>query len=181
VNWQTKKKVDDILEQIKSGAEFKDIIKTKFRGTVKYYDEWLEKIKDKLDIETYKILSEVKNKKDIKTETEKHEIILPAHPFFKAVNSPEKLSALNDLLTHSEDLIKLLQDKSKGHTMDSHDILHISGEVLKLKDIKIKSMRISETLLKKFDALANEHPNYTKTNLINAAISEFVEKYGEKK
>lgn len=181
MNWQTKKKIDDILEQIKSGTEFKYIVKTKFKGTAKYYDEWLDKIKDELDKKTYKILSEAKNKKAVKVkkEKEKHEIALPAHPVFKVVNSPEKLSALNDLLIHSEDLMKLLQGKPEGQEMDSHDILHISGEVLKLKDTKIKSMRISETLLKKFDALADEHPNYTKTNLINAAISEFVEKYSK--
>jgi len=99
---------------------------------------------------------------------------------FKMVDSPDKLSALNDLI-HSKDLMKLLQAKSEDNTVDSHDILHISREILKLKDTKIKSMRISETLLKKFDALADEHPNYTKTNLINIAISEFIEKYGVKK
>lgn len=181
MNWQTKKKIDDIVEQIKSGTEFKDIVRTKFKGTIRYYDEWVDKIKDELDKKTYKILVEAKNKKAIKVtdKKEKHEIVLPAHPVFKVVNSPEKLSALNDLLVHSEDLMKLLQGKSEKHVMDSHDILHISGEVLKLKDTKIKSMRISGTLLKKFDALADEHPNYTKTNLINAAISEFVEKYSK--
>ena len=181
MNWQTKNKVNKILEQIESGIEFKIIVKTKFKGTTKYYDEWLDKIKDELDNETYKILSEAKNKKVIKvtTEKEKQEIVLPTHPVFKVFNSPEKLSALNDLLIHSEDLMKLLKGKSEDNVMNSQDILNIPGEVLKLKDTKIKSMRISETLLKKFDALANEHPNYTKTNLINAAISEFVEKYSK--
>lgn len=181
MNWQTKRKIDDVVEQIKSGTDIKDIVRTKFKGTIRYYDEWLDKIKNELDKKTYKILSEAKNKKAVKIKSvkEKHEIVLPAHPVFKVVNSPEKLSALNDLLIHSEDLMKLLQGKSEGHTIDSQDVLHIPGEVLKLKDTKIKSMRISETLLKKFDALADEHPNYTKTNLINAAISEFVEKYSK--
>lgn len=181
MNWQTKRKMDSILKQIKDGIEFKEIVKTKFRGTSKYYDEWLDKIKDELDEKTYKILSDIKLKKIVKEKKEKQVTTLPAHPIFEVISSPDKLSALNDLLTHSEELMKLLEIEKNGSKADLYDILDIPVEVLKLKDTKIKSMRISETLLKKFDILADKHPNYTKTNLINFAISEFVEKYGENK
>jgi len=180
MNWQTKKKVEYIIENLNNGTEFKQIVKDKFKGSIKQYDEWLVKIEKNLDIETFKLLKDFRNnyipsKPAIQIIQKKNEILEKNNPVFQIVNSKENMMKFAALLERSDEIFNFL-DKEKN-IKGEQDILHIQDEIRNIKDNKIKSMRISETLLKRFDLMAKEYSNYSKTNLLNSAILDFLEKY----
>ncbi len=188
MNWQTKKKVEEIIEKLSSGTEFRKILRDKFRGSVKQYDEWLTKVEEGLDKDTFKILYEFRvnyipsNKmnsdhtKEIShIKSKKNEIIEKPNPMYQIVNSKKNMMKFAALLERSDEIFDFLDKEKK--TEDDQDILYIHDEIRNIKDNKIKSMRISEALLKRFDLMAKEHSDYSKTNLLNLAVLNLLEKY----
>jgi len=56
-------------------------------------------------------------------------------------------------------------------------LLEVPQEFIKMKDLRVRSQRLSEEVEKKFDKLLEKYPEYSKTTLINLALLEFAERY----
>jgi hypothetical protein len=87
------------------------------------------------------------------------------------------MKALENLINHSDELLNLLNGKSKVQAEDVINHLLIPDEFLQIADIKVKSIRISEDVEKKFNEFCGEFKQYSKTSMLNYALIEFMEKY----
>lgn len=155
----TKKKINEIQQMINEGIEEKEIIKLKFKSSPKFYKEWIEKFGSYLKIENKEIAIQ--------------QIELNNIPFIPTNHEIEKLK---NLLENAEDLLALL-NKEKTYDMHSINILSVPEELLKLNDVKLATIRISEKIEKDFNKLVAKNKLYSKTSLINLALLEFIEKY----
>lgn len=155
----TKKKINEIQQMINDGIEEKEIIKLKFKSSPKFYKEWIEKFGSYLKIKSEEIAVQ--------------QIELNNIPF---VPTNYEIEKLKNLLENAEDLLALL-NKEKTYDMHNINILSVPEELLKLNDVKLATIRISEKIEKDFNKLVAKNKLYSKTSLINLALLEFIEKY----
>ena len=70
-----------------------------------------------------------------------------------------------------------LNNKNNLQSEDIINHLLIPDEYLQIADIKVKSIRISEDVEKKFNEFCDKFKQYSKTSMLNYALIEFMEKY----
>lgn len=153
----TKLKIVEIQKMLDSGIDEKEIIKAKFKSSPKAYNEWIDKWGSYLKME----LSVQKN-----NNIESNELVF--------IPTENDIIKLKKLLENTDDLIALLNKEEKNEEIN---ILQVPEELLKLKDIKISSVRISENIEKQFNDLVAKNKLYSKTALMNMALLEFIDKY----
>lgn len=153
----TKLKIIEIQKMLDSGIDEKEIIKAKFKSSPKAYNEWIDKWGSYLKME----LPVQKN-----NNIESNELLF--------IPTENDIIKLKKLLENTDDLIALLNKEEK---IEEINILQVPEELLKLKDIKISSVRISENIEKQFNDLVAKNKLYSKTALMNMALLEFIDKY----
>ncbi|MGL4864513.1 MAG: hypothetical protein ACRC4T_15575 [Cetobacterium sp.] len=153
----TKLKIMEIQKMLDSGIDEKEIIKAKFKSSPKAYNEWIDKWGSYLKME----LPVQKN-----NNIESNELVF--------IPTENDIIKLKKLLENTDDLIALLNKEEK---IEEINILQVPEELLKLKDIKISSVRISENIEKQFNDLVAKNKLYSKTALMNMALLEFIDKY----
>lgn len=146
-------KIEEIKTMLSEGATEKDIIKAKFRNSPKAFGEWREKFGE--------YLGEVAT---VETETK------------VSLFNPRDFGKLKTLLDNAEGLLALLERRPEKKIQEIN-LLSIPEDIKKLKDIEIKSFRVSKSLVSEFDQLAEQHKELTKTALINLALKEFIDRY----
>lgn len=67
------------------------------------------------------------------------------------------------------DKILNIQEQSEGRII-------VPKDILKMKSV-VKSIRVSEEIMQEFDELCDDNRNYSKINLLNLALREFIDKY----
>ena len=83
-------------------------------------------------------------------------------------NSRENYNRIND---------EFFNNKNNLQSEDIINHLLIPDEYLQIADIKVKSIRISEDVEKKFNEFCDKFKQYSKTSMLNYALIEFMEKY----
>lgn len=154
----TKLKIIEIQKMLDSGIDEKEIIKVKFKSSPKAYKEWIDKFGNYLEL----------NELSIKQNNNLMETNISFIP------TQNDIIKLKKLLENADDLITLL---NKNENLYEFNILQVPDELLKLKDIKISSVRISEKIEREFNELVAKNKLYSKTALLNMALLEFIEKY----
>lgn len=153
----TKLKIMEIQKMLDSGIDEKEIIKAKFKSSPKAYNEWIDKWRNYLKTEL-----PIQKNNNIKS----NELVF--------IPTENDIIKLKKLLENTDDLIALLNKEEK---IEEINILQVPEELLKLKDIKISSVRISENIEKQFNDLVAKNKLYSKTALMNMALLEFIDKY----
>ncbi len=169
MNWQTKKKAEEIQKMLSEGCDLKEILQVKFNRSVAKLKEHIEMAKE--------LYSEL----ELKILEGKESFHSPVKKVFHApsmeIFPPEKMKALEDLLNHSDELLSLLNNKNNLQSEDIINHLLIPDEYLQIADIKVKSIRISEDVEGKFNKFCDKFKQYSKTSMLNYALIEFMEKY----
>ena len=160
----TRNKLNEIMKLIKAGSTEKDIVKTKFARNLKQMREWVEKISPDLTFEEKQLLSFKENKLVVKSTSN-----LPLEINFKA------LQLLEDHEKRLKDLENKLEDSLK-EKIGEVELLLVNDDILRLKST-VRSVRVNIDLMAEFGLIADKNLKYSKTNLLNQAILEFVEKY----
>lgn len=171
MNWQTKKKAEEIKKMLTDGYGLKEILQMKFNRSLVKLKEHLEIAKEMYsDLE----LGVLEGKLEQSLEVVKKEFHAPSMEIF----TPEKMKALENLINNSDELLKLLNNKStNSNSQEVINHLLIPNELLQINDIKVKSIRLSEQVEKDFNKFCDEFKQYSKTSLLNFALIEFMEKY----
>ena len=169
MNWQTKKKAEEIQKMLAEGCDLKEILQVKFNRSVAKLKEHIEMARELYSDLELKILEG------------KESFYSPVKKVFHApsmeIFPPEKMKALEDLLNHSDELLSLLNNNKNLQSEDIINHLLIPDEYLQIADIKVKSIRISEDVEKKFNEFCDKFKQYSKTSMLNYALIEFMEKY----
>lgn len=154
----TKNKIIEIQKMLNEGITEKDIIKIKFKSSPKAYKEWINKFGSYLNInqKTNLILEKKESDEIIFTPTEKDVI------------------KLKSLLKNADALLNLLNINEE---IEELHILEVPEELLKLYDVKVSSIRISKSIEERFNKFVDKNKKYSKTSLINMALTEFLDKY----
>ena len=168
MNWQTKKKAEEIQKLLSEGYDLKEILNLKFNRSTAKLKEHLETAKE---VYSQLELDVLEGRNTL--EVVKKEFHAPSMEIFP----PEKMKALENLINHSDELLNLLNNKNKPQAEDVINHLLIPDEFLQIADIKVKSIRISEDVEKKFNEFCGEFKQYSKTSMLNYALIEFMEKY----
>lgn len=91
------------------------------------------------------------------------------------VLAPEELGKLRQLIDSSDDLLALLQKPSDD--IEEIQILEVPEDLVKIGDLRVRSVRLSESIEREFDDLVKDNKLYSKTSLVNLALQEFIQKY----
>lgn len=167
MNVQSRKKLDSILELIRQGTTKKDIVHKKFSRSRKGMTDWLNKISDELTDEEKELLSFTKGQVSV---VKNNKDGLPVQALTMIENHDKTLKIYDERLKALE---YLLQDQENVVTSD---VLIINDEILRSKPV-VRSFRVCPNIISEFNELADNNLNFTKTNLINQALREFVDKY----
>ncbi|MGB6129214.1 MAG: hypothetical protein WBG30_10715 [Psychrilyobacter sp.] len=159
MNIATRKKLNGIIDLLKNGATERDILNKKFNRDKTKMKTWIKKIFEDLTPEEKKLLS-----------FEKFEVIEQSN------NVGVPVRALEMLEQHEKRLIELELKINNQNNIISSDLLHIDDKILKLKSV-VRSIRINTDLTDQLNLIAEKHLNYSKTNLWNKMLLEFIEKY----
>lgn len=205
VNNQTKKKVEDIQNLIKAGEDLSSIVKAKFSGNYNKKDTWLDKNHHLFTDEELKYLQHTITPQVIETEEIVEEVInnsksassnnsleetftlssfssntLVNFEYFEDIKTPQ--DKLNFLF--NDEVIKVLYSLTKGKVETKKEaLLKVSLDNVKdkyNKDIKVKNIRISDELYKKFTAFCEKN-KITIISGTTCAFEDFLNKYGEEK
>ena len=183
LNNQTKKKIEEMKEMITGEIPVKEIIKNKFGSSPKM-KKWLEKnyiyfSNEELDYLEYSAKVEVLEELSIDSVEPREEKNIS---LFKKniVLSKEDITKMTEKqrakLLMSDDVIGLLinlLDKDKRE-----NDLDIPVEYMRLKDIKIKNCRISDSIYKNFVKCCEKN-NYTITAVLNFILDDFTKKHSK--
>lgn len=199
MNFQTKRKIEEIKEQIKNKVALNIIIKEKF-GTTKKKDSWLDKnynsfTSNEIKYLNYSFTPELIETEEINVlEEEKKDILQNKTPAFNFDLSISKtFKSFEDLKTPQDRLSFLLNDKvlkalffmteGKNIKNEAEATLRYNLENTKnkySKNIKIKNIRINEELYKEFTDFC-ENNKITIISALSCALEEFLDKYKELK
>lgn len=206
MNKLTKKKLDDILAMINAGNDFDYIVEKKFGKSYQKKNEWLEKYSFSFTQEEKEILkdfyssqkSEVTNVLQNVTEEKNTNVLQDITENTNVVEeeNTEVLQKITDeenqdyknttpaiaerfknkdlenkflyLLDNIDELLKI------GKRFEND--LVIPKELLDLPSI-VKSMRLSKQISDEFDDFCSRHKNYSKIQILNFVLREFMEKY----
>lgn len=177
----TRRKLDRLLTAIKDGKSQKEIKDLYFNRTIKKLTDFIHKMI--LDSSVTKDEKKLLNKllEPVSKKEEKLEIVKQDKVLVKALQVLESHEKKIKFFESYEERIKVLESKLKAQNQKVtepviKDHLIINEEIKNLKS-DIRSIRINKELMAEFNEVADEYPRYSKTNLINMAIKEFVDKY----
>jgi len=169
---KTEEKIEKIKAALENGSTIDDLVKDYFGRHRKKCSEFLE---------NYHHL--IYGAEAVKKEKEPEEIKAVTHHTPKAINplevlfkNEEEFQDFRALLGNSKELLGLLKGNGR-EIQEEINVLEVPQELIKMKDLRVRSQRLSEEVEKKFDLLLEKFPEYSKTTLINLALLEFAEKY----
>lgn len=191
MNTLTKKKLNDILNLIVAGTNFNEILEKKFSNSLKKKNEWFNKNKSDFSNEEIQILSDFMNYEkeentsvlqkitDDKIEESNTEVLPKITEKEEEYNSNTNviLNKFKDknlekkfiyLLDHIDEFLKI------GEKLENE--LMIPKELLDLPSV-IKTMRVSKEISDEFDEFCSNHKNYTKIQILNFVLKDFMERY----
>ncbi len=173
INVQTRKKIEELKEDIKNRVPVKDIIKIKF-GSQNKKNKWFEKNHEYFSHEELEYMSfsisDVEIVEEVKEEEqeERKENALTIYENIKGLSQSERLK----LITSDEVLsfiYELKQERAEGRKKG----FKVPEEYLKITDLKVKNCRLSDNIYKKFTQFC-ESKGYTITSVMNYILDEFV-------
>lgn len=164
MNKATRRKLDEIVKLIENGTTKKDILSKKFNRVKSKMTAWINNLSSELTPKEKELLSF--GKYEIVEQPKKINIGIPV----------ETLEILEQHEKRLRDLELKLKNQNSNDDVCSMDMLHIGDDILKLKSV-VKSIRINTDLTDQLNIIAEKHRNYSKTNLWNKMLSEFIEKY----
>lgn len=174
MNTATRKKLNEIVTLIQGGANEKDILNKKFNRNRSKMKEWINKFskeftpqeKDLLSFKKYEVVKQFKE----------DNIAVPVDALKILERHEKRLRDLDHYEKRLEDLELKFNNQDLNDNTSSMDVLHISDDILKLKSV-VRSIRINTDLTDQLNIIAEKHLNYSKTNLWNQMLTEFIEKY----
>lgn len=166
----TRKKLDEILEMIRKGATEKEIRTKKFSRNPNTMKEWIEKVSKELTEEEKMLLSFTNIQAPMVL---KEPVGLPMKVITKVEDHEKQLEAYNERL---EALEAIINGNTQITLATPTNVLIVDDKILKSKAIT-RSIRVCPEIIDEFNQLAEEHRNFSKTNLFNQALKEFVLKY----
>lgn len=192
-NGTTERKIKEIQELLKAGTPVKQIVKEKFHGGIKTYLEFLNRNSEHFndfpqafDIKprgemveakktANKSLTDVskftigdlqeKNLEKLSAEELGKLLILYAPKLLSMISQAQHVEKINKFINEKDNLIKL------------DDVLVVPEEILKATDKRNRTLRLSEKLEKEFDEVVAQYGMYSKTDLLNLAVKDFIIKY----
>lgn len=173
INVQTRKKIEELKEDIKNGVSAKDIIKLKF-GSQNKKNKWFEKNHEYFSHEELEYMSFSISDVEIVEETkeehqeERTESRLTVYENIKGLSQTERLK----LITSDEVLsfiYELKQERAEGRKQG----FKVPEEYLRISDLKVKNCRLSDEIYKNFTKFC-ESKGYTITSVMNYILDEFV-------
>lgn len=170
INIQTRKKIEEIKEDIKNGTSLKDIIKLKF-GSQKKKNIWLEKnheyfTDEELNHMEFKI-SNVEILEEVKEDTEENKAIT-IYENIKKLSQTERLKLIT-----SDEVLSFIYELKQEKATQKKVGFKVPENYLKINDLKVKNCRLSESIYKNFTQLC-EKKGYTITSVMNYIIDDFV-------
>lgn len=169
LNHQTLAKCNRVRELINNKKSDKEILKEEFRNRKSILAEHIEKAKEFYTPEEINHLMG----KDTNNSNEMIEVSKTNNLMFN-----KKLAELDELLSYKDELINLI--KSNKEPLKRENIINhliLNTEIASSKDYKITSVRLSEAIEKRFNSVCSNYKAYSKTQMINQALIEFIEKY----
>lgn len=173
-------KIEKIKSAIDEGASKEDLIKEYFGRHRKKCDEFLEKHSNLIYGKV--AIKPKEEKKQVPEEETRH---VTHHKKPEMVNNPlellfkheGELKAFRELIEKHGEIMDLLDGRNKKSEEQSINVLEVPQDLIKIKDLRVKSQRISKKIEVDFDQVIKKFPEYSKTTLINLALLEFAEKY----
>lgn len=195
-NGTTERKIKEIQELLRAEISVKQIVKEKFHGGIKTYLEFLNRNsehfkefphafdikprgeaaeakktanKSLIDVSKFTIgdLQE-KNLEKLSAEELGKLLILYAPKILGMLSQAQNVEKINKFINEKDNLIKL------------DDVLAVPEEILKAADKRNRTLRLSEKLEKEFDEVVAQYGMYSKTDLLNLAVKDFIIKYKKK-
>lgn len=173
INIQTRKKIEELKEDIKNRVPVKDIVKIKF-GSQNKKNKWFEKNHEYFSHEELEYMSfsisdvEIVEEAKEEQQEERKENALTIYENIKGLSQSERLK----LITSDEVLsfiYELKQERAEGRKKG----FKVPEEYLKITDLKVKNCRLSDSIYKKFTQFC-ESKGYTITSVMNYILDEFV-------
>ena len=170
INIQTRKKIEEIKEDIKNEIPLKDIIKLKF-GSQKKKNTWLEKnheyfTDEELDHMEFKI-SDVEILEEVKEDTEENKAIT-IYENIKGLSQTERLKLIT-----SDEVLSFIYELKQEKAAKKKVGFKVPENYLKINDLKVKNCRLSESIYKNFTHFC-EKKGYTITSVMNYIIDDFI-------
>lgn len=172
INIQTRKKIEEIKEDIKNNVSAKDIIKLKF-GSQKKKNIWFEKNHeyfsyDELEYMSFSV-SDVEIVEEAKEEQQKEkENTLTIYENIKGLSQNERLKLIT-----SDEVISFIYELKQERAEGRKQGFKVPEEYLRITDLKVKNCRLSDNIYKKFTQFC-ESKGYTITSVMNYILDEFV-------
>lgn len=193
MNTLTKKKLNDILNLVIAGTNFDEILEKKFSNNLKKKNEWFSKNKSDFSDEEIQILTDFMN-----YEKEENTKVLQKITDDKIENSntevlPKITDEEEEYKSNTDVILNKFKDKNLEkkflYLLDNIDEflkigkkleneLMIPKELLNLPSV-IKTMRVSKEISDEFDEFCSNHKNYTKIQILNFALKDFINKYNK--
>lgn len=167
-------KINDIKKMQQEGKTDVEIVREKFGRNWKKYHEFMGK-HELLEIAPQFKKYEPPYNIEIAEEAPIIKKVMPLQNSPVQVLAPEELGKLRQLINSSDDLLALLQKPSDD--IEEIQILEVPEELVKIGDLRVRSVRLSESIEKEFDNLVKDNKLYSKTSLINHALQEYIKKY----
>ncbi len=168
LNHQTLAKCNRVRELINNNKSDKEILKEEFRNRKSILVEHIEKTKEFYTNEELDLLM---GKDTISI----NEVVEVSNTNNLMLN--KKLAELDELLSYKDELIHLIKSSKEPKRENIINHLILNTEVVSSKDYKITSVRLSEAIEKRFNNVCSNYKAYSKTQMINQALIEFIEKY----
>lgn len=195
-NGTTERKIKEVQGLLRAGTPVKQIVKEKFHSGIKTYLEFLNRNsehfndfpqafdikprgevaetkktanKSLVDVSKFSIgdLQE-KNLEKLSAEELGKLLILYAPKLLSMISQAQHVEKINKFINEKDNLIKL------------DDVLVVPEEILKAADKRNRTLRLSEKLEKEFDEVVTQYGMYSKTDLLNLAVKDFIIKYRKK-
>jgi hypothetical protein len=168
----TLEKIAKINASIDNGATLEELKEEYFQSRPKRLEDYLAKYSE--------YINPIK-KEDAQPEVEAirhltHHKPQERNPLEVLFKGEDELKAFRDLIENHRGIMELLESK-KQQSGEDINVLEVPQELIKIKDLRVRSQRISEEIEKDFDEVIKKFPEYSKTTLINLALLEFTEKY----
>lgn len=183
MNWQTKKKAEEIKALLQEGYELKDILDKKFKRSKKALEEHLSITSNLFTVEELKILKGQANALSEVIPT-KSLIQKPVDEEYYGnltlLQQPDSINKMSFILENFDKLEKLLKDdKSNADYSSVTEVLHIPEECQSSKesDIKRASIRVKSDIYEKFNKFCEKNKSFKKTDLLTHAIFRYLEDF----
>lgn len=174
MNTATRRKLDEVVKLIQGGASEKDILNKKFNRDKSKMKKWIDKLSDEFTPKEKKMLSF--EKYEVVEQSKETNIAVPVDVIDILERHDKRLKDLDQYEKRLNDLELKLECQNKGKDLGTLELLHVSDDIIRMKSV-VRSIRINAELVGEFNIIAEKHLNYSKTNLWNQMLLEFIEKY----